>query len=70
MKKSVIVLVILILALPILFLYKCAPSELQPIKVGLVPDNEFDPEEWGKVYPLEYESWQKTKSITTFQGFT
>src|SRR4030042_1500986 len=37
------------------------PSEPQPITVGLIKDGLFDPEEWGKVYPLEYESWLKTK---------
>ncbi|MBN1496188.1 MAG: ammonia-forming cytochrome c nitrite reductase subunit c552 [Spirochaetes bacterium] len=38
----------------------CGP-EPQPITAGLIKDGEFDPEEWGKVYPLEYESWLKTK---------
>jgi nitrite reductase (cytochrome c-552) len=38
----------------------CAPKP-QPITAGLIKDGEFDPEEWGKVYPLEYESWLKTK---------
>ena len=36
-------------------------AEPQPITAGLIKDGEFDPEEWGKVYPLEYESWLKTK---------
>jgi len=43
------------------FFAGCGPSDVQPLKVGGIADNEFDPEEWGKVYPLEYESWLKTK---------
>jgi nitrite reductase (cytochrome c-552) len=39
----------------------CAPDRPMPIKVGGIADNEFNPEEWGKVYPLHYESWLKTR---------
>ncbi len=39
----------------------CGPSDVEPLKVGGIPKTEIDPAEWGKVYPLEYEEWQKTK---------
>ncbi len=39
----------------------CAPDRADLVKVAGIPDNEYDPEVWGKVYPLEYESWLKTK---------
>ncbi len=52
--------IIAITALALYLCPGCAP-EPQPITAGLVKDGEFDPEEWGKVYPLEYESWLKTK---------
>jgi nitrite reductase (cytochrome c-552) len=56
-------LMTLMLAAPLaLFLLAgCGPSEPQPIKAGLVKEGVYDPDEWGKVYPLEYESWLKTK---------
>ncbi|MCP4132092.1 MAG: ammonia-forming cytochrome c nitrite reductase subunit c552 [bacterium] len=41
--------------------YGCSPSKVELAKVGSIPENTFDPEEWGKVYPLHYESWMKTK---------
>jgi nitrite reductase (cytochrome c-552) len=47
-----------------LFIYiigALGPSEPKLVLVGSIPDNEYDPEEWGKVYPLEYESWKKTQ---------
>ncbi len=45
----------------IFILFACGPSTVEPLKVGSIPKDEVDPEEWGKVYPLEYESWLKTK---------
>lgn len=46
--------------LTIAFTCACSPPKPEPVKVGSIPDNTFDPEEWGKVYPLNYESWLKT----------
>jgi nitrite reductase (cytochrome c-552) len=42
------------------FLVTCAPDKPEPVRVGTIEPNEFNPEEWGKVYPIHYESWQKT----------
>lgn len=39
----------------------CAPKKLELVKTGTIADNEYEPANWGKVYPLEYESWLKTK---------
>jgi nitrite reductase (cytochrome c-552) len=58
-QNGIITLVAVITSLALLA--GCGPSKPQPITVGLVKDGEFDPEEWGKVYPLEYESWLKTR---------
>ncbi len=30
-------------------------------KTAQIGDEEFDPAKWGEVYPLQYESWLKTK---------
>ncbi|HOD14075.1 MAG TPA: ammonia-forming cytochrome c nitrite reductase subunit c552 [Spirochaetota bacterium] len=59
MKKYGIVILIAVIAAGVFA--GCGPSEPQPIKAGLIRDGEFDPAEWGKVYPLEYESWLKTR---------
>jgi nitrite reductase (cytochrome c-552) len=42
------------------FYSACAPSKPEPVKVGGIAEGTIDPEEWGKVYPLHYESWLKT----------
>ena len=39
----------------------CAPDKPEPVRTAAIKDNEFDPARWGEVFPLEYESWLKTK---------
>jgi nitrite reductase (cytochrome c-552) len=60
MKQNGIIMLIAA-ALSLVLLAGCGPSEPQPITVGLIKDGVFNPDDWGKIYPLEYESWFKTK---------
>ena len=60
MKTKVIVFSIILAVCAVMFLQFCGPSPVEPVKVGGIADSEMDPSEWGKVYPLEYESWLKT----------
>ena len=39
----------------------CSPPKPEPVKTGTIADGEMDPAKWGQVYPLEYDSWLKTK---------
>jgi nitrite reductase (cytochrome c-552) len=39
----------------------CSPSKPEPVKTGTIAEGEIDPAKWGQVYPLEYDSWLKTK---------
>jgi len=39
----------------------CEGPKPQPVKTVNIPDNEIDPEVWGKAYPEEYELWKKTE---------
>ncbi|MDT8287460.1 MAG: ammonia-forming cytochrome c nitrite reductase subunit c552, partial [Elusimicrobiales bacterium] len=32
----------------------------EPIKIAEIKEGTYEPAEWGKVYPLEYERWKKT----------
>jgi nitrite reductase (cytochrome c-552) len=45
----------------LLTLAACAPEKTEPVKTGTIADGDIDPANWGKVYPLEYDSWLKTK---------
>jgi nitrite reductase (cytochrome c-552) len=39
----------------------CSPPKPEPVKTVSIPDGEYDPAVWGKSYPLEYDSWLKSK---------
>lgn len=36
-------------------------EKAERIKVANIPDGEYDPAVWGRVYPYEYEAWLETK---------
>jgi nitrite reductase (cytochrome c-552) len=64
--KTKIFLVFFIFSL-LLIVIDCAPDKPQAVLVGTIAENEFDPEKWGTVYPLHYESWLKTKEAKPAQ---
>ena len=40
----------------------CSPPKPEPVKTGdHSPTANIDPAVWGQVYPLEYDSWLKSK---------
>jgi len=39
----------------------CGGDKPEVFRAGVIGENEFDPEVWGKVFPLQYESWLKTE---------
>lgn len=44
-----------------MILVGCSPQKPEPVRIGSIADGDIDPANWGKVYPLEYDSWLKTK---------
>jgi nitrite reductase (cytochrome c-552) len=63
MKPRALILIIPALACLGVFLLMaaCSPQKPEPVKTGTIADGEIDPAKWGQVYPLEYDSWLKTK---------
>jgi nitrite reductase (cytochrome c-552) len=57
--KAFLLLAVLLAA--ILVLFGCSPPEPETFRVAQVPQGEYDPEKWGQVYPLHYESWLATR---------
>jgi len=57
----IVICTVLVLMSTIFLINGCGADKVEIVKVGQIPDEEYDPAEWGKVYPLEYESWEKTK---------
>ncbi len=55
------VLVWLLFSGCVLIIASCAPQKTEPVKTGSIEDGDMNPANWGKVYPLEYDAWTKTK---------
>ncbi len=50
------------LGLILLGLAACQPPpKAEPVRTATIPDNAYDPAVWGKVYPLEFDLYMKTK---------
>ncbi len=60
MARKISILSVSLLVL-FLFLSGCSDPKPEPFKTGEIGPKEYDPEVWGKTYPLHYESWLKTK---------
>ncbi len=51
--------------IPLLVLAAAGCSrQAEPVKIAEIKDGEYEPKEWGKVYPLEYEGWAATAEPT------
>ncbi|MFW5861196.1 MAG: ammonia-forming cytochrome c nitrite reductase subunit c552 [Spirochaetota bacterium] len=65
LDKKKIAYISLAVILVIIFIFVisdgCAPDRPEMVQVIEIPDDAYGTEEWAKVYPLEYESWKKTK---------
>lgn len=64
MKKSAwTILLLLVFLFPAVLVMAsgCAPEKPEPVRTGVIAKNEYEPANWGKLYPLEYESWLRTK---------
>ena len=61
MKRNPVLLSLLAVAAAAAWLLACSPPKSEPVKTVTIPDGEYDPEVWGKAYPLEYDSWLKSK---------
>ncbi len=60
MRNFTAILFLLIFSTAFLFT-GCGGDKPELFQPGVIADNEFDPEVWGRFFPLHYESWKKTK---------
>ena len=66
-RKFMLLGVAVVLGSLLLFL-TCAPPKSEPVKTVTIPDGEYDPAVWGQAYPLEYDSWLKSKDPNPLTG--
>jgi nitrite reductase (cytochrome c-552) len=45
----------------VLGLSACGQQAPEPVKTFIIPDGDYDPADWGKAYPLEYDTWLQSK---------
>jgi nitrite reductase (cytochrome c-552) len=60
-RKTFVGLAMLSFCAGCLVLTSCSPQKTEPVKTAYIADGEMDPANWGKAWPLEYDSWLKTK---------
>lgn len=62
-RKNVLAVCVVLSWLGVLaFLAACSPPpKAEPVRTATIPDDTFDPAVWGKVFPLNYDSYMKTK---------
>jgi nitrite reductase (cytochrome c-552) len=46
-----------------LAIFHMTPPKPEPVRVTAIADNEYEPSEWGRNFPHEYDSWLKTKEM-------
>ncbi len=60
-SKSLLGVLSVVVCLTLAALYACSPPKPEPVKTVAIADGEIDPAKWGLAYPLEYDSWLKTR---------
>ncbi|MBI5521051.1 MAG: ammonia-forming cytochrome c nitrite reductase subunit c552 [Desulfarculus sp.] len=62
LRKPFIGILVMALALGgAMSLVACQPPKAEPTKTYSIADGDFDPANWGKAYPHQYDLWLKTK---------
>lgn len=61
MKRLLVLVLVPCLAAAVFALGGCSQQKAEPVKTATIADGEMNPANWGKAYPLEYDSWLKTK---------
>jgi nitrite reductase (cytochrome c-552) len=63
-KMKIIVMVLVILGVLAIIVLSCSPQKAEMVKPVKIADNDYEPENWGKAYPVNYELWKKTEEPT------
>lgn len=60
----IIAMVLFIFGIAAVLMLSCQPQKAQMVKPVTIADNDFEPANWGKAYPVNYELWKKTEEPT------
>lgn len=62
--KNIILPLLIVLAIAAITMPGCQPEKAEMLKPVKIADNDYEPEDWGKAYPVNYELWKKTAEPT------
>src|SRR5512134_871396 len=63
-KVKLLFLFLIILCIMTAFVLSCSPQKAEMVRPVKIADNDFEPANWGKAYPVNYELWKKTGEPT------
>jgi len=63
-KRPLILIVLAVLAASVLVAMSCAPERAEKLTPVKIADGDYDPANWGKAYPVEYDLWKQTAEPT------
>jgi nitrite reductase (cytochrome c-552) len=62
--KKAIILIMSIASIVIAAIVGCKPQKTEMVRPVKIADNTYEPADWGKAYPANYELWKKTEEPT------
>src|SRR5512143_916062 len=62
--KNLFVIHMIIIAVAVIALFGCKPQKAEMVRPVKIADNTYEPADWGKAYPVNYELWKKTEEPT------
>lgn len=62
--KEIVLIIMTIIAVAVIALFGCKPQKAEMVRPVKIADNTYEPADWGKAYPVNYELWKKTEEPT------
>ncbi len=63
-KLTLFFLFLIMLGIMTAFILSCSPQKAEMVRPVKIADNDYEPSNWGKAYPVNYELWKKTGEPT------
>jgi len=59
-NAKIIALFLFIAGISAVIILSCSPQKAEMVRPVMIVDNDYEPADWGKAYPVNYELWKKT----------
>ncbi len=58
--RNILLMIMIVSVVSIVMIYGCKPEKAEMVRPVKIADNDYEPADWGKAYPVNYELWKKT----------